>query len=206
MKKKKDLRTSQFFGRIAARGWRKSSFFTYTWKYPVLRRWVISQISTTERIVLSIGCGSGELERDLSKANRLVVAIDISLQMLKVASQQGVRVLIQADARALPFAGACFDIVILLESIGYFDLPLVFRETKRVLKKGGRVLATAYPSHLVSDSLYKKCSLHEIIRHLRDVGFRIMDQRALAVKRNGVIEAISEDRSDLLYVLGQKRP
>ena len=36
--------TANFYRRVGVEGWRKSSYSTDTWKYPVLRRWIIDQL------------------------------------------------------------------------------------------------------------------------------------------------------------------
>ena len=136
--------TSLFFDRIANQGWHKSDFFTYTWKYPALRGWLIAQLRSSEKRILSIGCGSGELERDLIKTGRNIVALDIAHDMLRAASRRGVKNLVRADARQLPFADGSFDTVMFMESVGYFDAGIVLRQVRRVLNPRGRLIITAY--------------------------------------------------------------
>lgn len=168
-----------------------------------MRRWLTARLPVGKKRVLSVGCGSGELERDLARLGFTVVGIDISHVMLKTARRRGLRHLVEADARSLPFTTASFDAVLFPESIGYFELEDVMPETRRVLRKAGRLLITAYPPDFESDSIYKKRSLAEISRKLRACGFRVLDQRSLTVKRNAVVEVNSEKDSELLYVLAR---
>jgi demethylmenaquinone methyltransferase / 2-methoxy-6-polyprenyl-1,4-benzoquinol methylase len=70
-----------------------------------------------------------------------VVALDPSLGMLGRAARRGVRVRVRSVAEALPFASGRFDFL----SMGYAlrhvpDLHATFREYRRVLKPGGRLL------------------------------------------------------------------
>jgi len=201
--KKTSSKTSKFFNRVAGKGWHKSAYFTYTWKFPVMRRWLVEKLPARRKRVLSVGCGSGELERDLAQLGFFAVGIDISHVMLKTAARRGLRQLVEADACALPFAGASFDAVLFPESIGYFELEDVMPEARRVLRKTGRLLITAYPPGFESDSIYKTRSLAEISRQLRGCGFRVIEQLSLTVKRNAVIEVDSEKDSELLYVMAR---
>jgi ubiquinone/menaquinone biosynthesis C-methylase UbiE len=196
---------SRFFDRIANQGWHKSDFFTYTWKYPALRRWLIAQLRSSEKRILSIGCGSGELERDLIKTGRYVVALDIAHDMLRAAARRGVKNLVRADARQLPFAEGSFDAAMFMESVGYFDADIVLRQVRRVLTRRGRLIITAYPPHHESDDLYKKVGPRKIANDLRRRGFQIAFQQMLSVNRNGIGKATSEDGSPLLYVMAQKQ-
>jgi ubiquinone/menaquinone biosynthesis C-methylase UbiE len=206
LKEQTSSKTSKFFNRVATQGWHKSAYFTYSWKFPVMRRWLAAQLSLRQKRVLSVGCGSGELERDLARLGFTVVGIDISHVMLKTARRRGLRRLVEADARLLPFSSASFDAVLFPESIGYFELEDVMPEARRVLRKPGRLLITAYPPDFESDSIYKTRSLAEISRQLRGCGFRVIDQRSLTVKRNAVIEVDSEKDSELLYVMARRAP
>jgi demethylmenaquinone methyltransferase / 2-methoxy-6-polyprenyl-1,4-benzoquinol methylase len=70
-----------------------------------------------------------------------VTALDPSLGMLGQAVRRGVRVRVRSVAEALPFASGRFDFL----SMGYAlrhvpDLHATFREYRRVLKPGGRLL------------------------------------------------------------------
>jgi demethylmenaquinone methyltransferase/2-methoxy-6-polyprenyl-1,4-benzoquinol methylase len=70
-----------------------------------------------------------------------VTALDPSLGMLGQAVRRGVRVRVRSVAEALPFVSGRFDFL----SMGYAlrhvpDLHATFREYRRVLKPGGRLL------------------------------------------------------------------
>ena len=196
--------SSRFFNRIGAQGWHKSEFFTYTWKYPALRRWLVAQLLPREKLILSIGCGSGEIERDISKRKRTIVGVDISHRMLAIAARRGVKNLVQTDATSLPFPRGCLNLVMFMESAGYFELNVVLREVKRVLSKSGRLIMTTYPPHHNSDSLCRNVSLSQVARAVRGAGFKILDHQMLAVNRLGVAKVASEDQSVILYTVAQK--
>jgi ubiquinone/menaquinone biosynthesis C-methylase UbiE len=157
-----------------------------------------------EKRLLSIGCGSGEIERDLSTEGRQIVGLDNSREMLRSAAKRGLTNLVLADARCLPFAEASFDLVLFLESIGYVEFDKVLPEVKRVLTKTGRVIVTFYPPHHGSDSFCQKVSLQRLARELCAAGLHVVSQQMLTVGRKGVVPVESEDRSVLLYAMAQK--
>ena len=197
-------RSAEFFGRVAVKGWRRNSFFTFSWGYPHLRRWLASQLSSREKNVLSVGCGSGELERDLTKLKHRVIGIDHAHRMLKLAVRKGFRNAIQADASFLPFRARYFDVVIYPESIGYLAIATALGEAHRVLKRQGRIIITAYPTHMASDACYKKSDLAKIVARLSHAGFRVLDAKLLKVNTRNIREVASEEDSSLLYLSAKK--
>jgi len=94
--------------------------------------------------VLDTGSGTGvvaaQAQAVVGSGGR-VVALDPSLGMLSHAVKRGVRRRVRAVAEVLPFPDQQFDLL----SMGYalrhvVDLRATFREYRRVLKAGGRVL------------------------------------------------------------------
>ncbi|BDU01281.1 MULTISPECIES: class I SAM-dependent methyltransferase [Nocardia] len=95
--------------------------------------------------VLEIGCGSAPCSRWLAGQGARPVGLDLSRGMLErglaVMARGGPRVpLVQADAEALPFAEASFDLACSAFGAVPFvaDSGLVMREVARVLRPGGR--------------------------------------------------------------------
>lgn len=103
--------------------------------------------------VLEVGAGAAQCSRWLGGQGAQVVATDVSGGMLAAAARYdavaGVRTpLVQADARALPFPDAAFDVAF----TAYGALPFVpdpqrvHAEVARVLRPGGRwVFAVTHP-------------------------------------------------------------
>ena len=93
---------------------------------------------------LDTGSGTGVVAaqaRAIVGPGGSVTALDPSLGMLSQAARRGVRVRVRGVAEALPFASGRFDFL----SMGYAlrhvpDLHATFREYRRVLKPGGRLL------------------------------------------------------------------
>jgi SAM-dependent methyltransferase len=103
--------------------------------------------------VLEVGAGAAQCSRWLAVRGADVVATDVSAGMLaqsaRLDAATGVRVpVVQADARALPFADGVFDVV--FTSFGAIpfvpDAARVHAEAARVLRPGGRwAFAVTHP-------------------------------------------------------------
>ena len=109
------------------------------------------------RRVLELGCGAAAGARWLAGQGAEVTGLDLSAGMLRhaagAAQRSGVRVpLVQADALALPFADAVFDVVCTAFGAIPFvaDSGAVMREVARVLRPGGRwVFSITHPMRWV---------------------------------------------------------
>lgn len=93
------------------------------------------------RATLEVGCGEGRVCRDLAARGHVVTGIDAAPTLLAAAQQAdpGGRYLL-ADAAALPFGDAEFDLVVAYNSLMDFDdMPGAVSEAGRVLERGGRL-------------------------------------------------------------------
>lgn len=105
------------------------------------------------RDVLEVGAGAAQCSRWLVTRGARVVATDVSSGMLasgrRLDEATGVVTpVLQADARALPFADGCFDIAFTAFGALPFvpEAARVHREVARVLRPGGRwVFAVTHP-------------------------------------------------------------
>ncbi len=96
---------------------------------------------TTERTVLDLGIGAGNMAHHLAHYGR-VFGIDNNWRPLQVAAERALNVT-QSIGDALPFADASFDLVALLDTVEHIpDEFGVFEECRRVLKPGGKLLVT----------------------------------------------------------------
>ena len=198
-------RISRFYNRIGDNGWRESDYFTFSVRSPALRRWIATQLPAKMVKVLSIGCGTGELEGHLSELKHQVICIDLSRPMLKRAGDRGLKLLVQADSQSLPFGDESMDVVIFMESVGYIHMPTAFKEAARVLRNRGRLLITTYSGDVEVHAPYTKIGLNEVASSVAAAGFRMREHRFLNPKRNSVLEVTSNDQSTLLYILCTKR-
>lgn len=107
----------------------------------------------TGRRVLEVGAGAAQCSRWLATRGARVVATDVSGGMLEAgraldAATGATTALLQADARALPFADDAFDIAFTAFGAIPFvaDADRVHREVARVLRRGGTwVFAVTHP-------------------------------------------------------------
>lgn len=190
---------ARFYRRIGAEGWSKSDYFTYSASSPAFRRWLATELGGAPLRILSIGCGNGELENFLRAYGHRVTGIDLSHPMLRRAARSGLVHAVEADARALPFAAASFDLVVFPESIGHVPLDEAFAETRRVLKRLGVMIVTTYASPMGVHPQYKKYRFADLMRAAAAAGFDVEAQRFLAAKRNSVTDAPSDTKATLLY-------
>ena len=196
----KAAQRSRFYARIGTRGWRDSGYDTFAYRSAAFRRWMRSQLSAGELAILSVGCGAGELERELSGADRAVIGLDLSHAMLRRAARNSLCLPVQADAAVLPFGSRQFDALMFVESIGYLDLDAVFKEARRVLKAEGHLIVTSYPAHVEAHSRYRKWSADQVIACMAASGFTVDRCQYLTVAKNRVAEARSPHLS-LLFCL-----
>ena len=108
---------------------------------------VLKKTSTND-IVLDLGCGYGRIIPQLTQKARRVVGIDISLANLLY----GVRLisnfnLTNMDAINLGFQDSIFDVVVCIQngiSAFHVDLWELIQETIRITKPGGKILFSTY--------------------------------------------------------------
>lgn len=106
-------------------------------------------IAATAR-VLDIGTSSGtnlRLMRELGFAR--AVGVDASIEAARLCRAKGFAPVSLADACALPFADASFDLVLLTDVIEHIGEDVAaLREARRVLRPGGDLLITvpAFPA------------------------------------------------------------
>jgi len=130
------------------RGWEYSRLGDYhrqldpNWSYTptFLRKMAVVRACLArlprESRVLDVGCGEGVLVEELRGTGLDVTGIDLNYRSDHV---------IQGDLLALPFADASFDAIVLLdvfEHLAFADQPRALAEIRRVLKPGGRFVAS----------------------------------------------------------------
>ena len=198
-------RISRLYDRIGDTGWRESDYFTFSFRSLAFRRWIAARLPAKSSNILSVGCGTGELERHLSGTRHNVACIDTSQRMLKRSRDRGLKLLVRADSHNLPFGDGCFGCVLFVECVGHLHMPTAFKEAWRVLGRGGQLLITTYSGGVTAHASYTKFRLREIASSLNGASFRITEHRFLNITRTSVTEVPSDDESTLLYVLSTKQ-
>jgi ubiquinone/menaquinone biosynthesis C-methylase UbiE len=173
------------------------------------------------RAALDLGCGEGRVGALLRELGHTPTGIDAAPTLCRAARERGVyEQVVEADAAAMPFADAEFDLVVAFMSLHDMDDPAAaLRESGRVLATGGRLaIATLHPvktAPAISDYLVTErydepierdgipmvfSSLHHSLQGyfelLRSGGFVVEDLRELRVEGSGL--------PDLLHLLARK--
>jgi SAM-dependent methyltransferase len=108
------------------------------------RVWLLKQANARQRRrLLDLGCGFGVVSKELAKMSRgRVVALDHSLPAL-LAAPSTLRKAAPtcAEAGALPFADASFDLVFCQLALLWMPLEPTLAEVRRVLQPGGVLVA-----------------------------------------------------------------
>ena len=105
------------------------------------------------KLVLDVGCGSGTVTRDIANySNGKIISVDGSKDMIKVASNVLIKnkniELLVSSAEFLPFKDNVFDIVTCNLLLMWANNPqIVLNEMTRVVKTGGKVLASLEPDY-----------------------------------------------------------
>ena len=104
--------------------------------------------------VLDVGTGTGRMAELFEPAADVVVALDNSPEMLRLARARLQRLapgrieLVQGDFAELPFADATFDTVLFHQVLHYAQSPeAVLAEAARVTRPGGRVAIVDFAPH-----------------------------------------------------------
>jgi SAM-dependent methyltransferase len=101
--------------------------------------------------ILEIAAGTGVVTRALAStlaAGSEIIATDLNQAMLDQAAAIGTSRAVQwqqADAQNLPFADACFDVVVCQFGAMFFpDKARAFAEARRVLRRGGTLVFSVW--------------------------------------------------------------
>jgi len=142
------------FDRAAAPGTNAEFLYGRTLEGIVER---LAPVQVDARRILDLGSGSGAASRRMARMWRRsrISSVDLSAAMLIRAKRERSRFArireVRADAAALPFAEASFDVVVANLSLPWFDNPeAALREVARVLRREGLfAFASLGPDSLV---------------------------------------------------------
>ncbi|OGH33369.1 MAG: hypothetical protein A3A47_03935 [Candidatus Levybacteria bacterium RIFCSPLOWO2_01_FULL_37_20] len=141
------------------------------------------------KVVLDVGCWTGQLEHLAYKSAKKMVGIDTNQQAIAFAKKNLPDVkFILARAEKLPFSNSYFDTVLLIgviEHVPKGSEKEVLRQIHRVLKPGGILILSTDNKNLLSiifDPAYflighRHYSMKEISKMLTETGFKIRKKR-----------------------------
>lgn len=141
------------------------------------------------KVVLDVGCWTGQFERLAYKSAKKMVAIDSNPEAISFAKKKLPDVkFIVTKADKLPFSSSYFDSVFLmdvLEHVPKGSEKEVLRQIHRVIKPGGILIISTPNKHLLSILLdpayfligHRHYSVKEISKMLTETGFKIKKKR-----------------------------
>jgi len=114
-------------------------------------RWTAALGDWTDKVVVDIGCGPGNIFATLKGKPKLLIGIDVAPKSLEIASELGYTPVL-ADATNLPFVSGFADIVTLNAALHHCeDMEAVLKEAARLVKPGGVIVTDHDPQRSAWD-------------------------------------------------------
>jgi ubiquinone/menaquinone biosynthesis C-methylase UbiE len=108
-------------------------------------RWSAAMGDWTNKVVLDIGCGPGNILATLQGKPKLIIGVDVASTSLELAHDIGYLPIL-ADANHLPFIPGFADIVVLNAILHHCeDMKSILKEAARMVKPGGLIITDHDP-------------------------------------------------------------
>ncbi|MEJ5961889.1 class I SAM-dependent methyltransferase [Pedobacter immunditicola] len=108
-------------------------------------RWTAAIGDWSDKVIVDIGCGPGNIFATLKGKPKLLIGIDVAPTSLELAAELGYLPIL-ADATHLPFKSEFADIVTLNASLHHCeDMEAVLKEAARLVKPGGLLITDHDP-------------------------------------------------------------
>lgn len=119
--------------------------------------------------ILDVGCGPGVLTPVLSERAALLVGVDYTAEVVRLARERHGQLanvgFVRGLVEQLPFGAASFDAVVLRLALHHFEHPVdALREVRRLLRRDGRVVVL----DILTAPDSATAELHNAIEILRD--------------------------------------
>ena len=154
--------------------------------------------------VLDLGCGDGQMLHRLGGKGWKGIGIDFDAKAIQTARQRygGLEMEFkQTDLFGAGFKDATFDAVIMNHVMEHVPAPVpLLREVRRVLKNGGRLVATTPNLGSMGHEWFDACWRGlEPPRHLHVFTLRALEMAARQAGFNSVTTKSSPSRADLIF-------
>ena len=147
----------------------------------ILENFGCTAAADSTKVVLDVGCGTGEQSGIFLKLGYNVVRIDVSEKLLSIAQTKYPKIkFIQASAEEIPFPDNTFDIVNCFDTLHLIqNWELAIKEMCRVLKPGGKIFLCVehkfsleilweFVSAILNNCFQYDENLKEVIAHFRN--------------------------------------
>ncbi|ANE49267.1 class I SAM-dependent methyltransferase [Flavisolibacter tropicus] len=110
-----------------------------------INRWRAAIGDWTDKIVVDLGCGPGNIYASLKGKPKLLIGVDVAPKSLEFAKDLGYLPIL-ADATSLPFKSEFADIVTLNAALHHCEnMEAVLKEAARLVKPGGLLITDHDP-------------------------------------------------------------
>lgn len=176
-------------------GWNHNSHY---------HRFLLKQLPLKCKIILDIGCGTGEFSRLLAKRANKVIAIDLSPNMIEIAkekSKQYPNIDFQvADVLQWDFPSEEFDAIISIATVHHLAVEELLSNLKTALKLGGKLIILDLLEH---ENLGDKLS--DFIAVPLNYFFQTTKNRDIKISPEAVQAMREHLRTDKYLTLSQAR-
>src|SRR6202008_1439654 len=104
----------------------------------------LAEVAPDRRLAVDVGCGSGQVTRQLATHFDAVIGVDPSTDQLAHAAAHGRVRYVEAPAERLGLPGACASLVTAAPAPHWFDLPEFYAEVRRIAAPGAVLALVTY--------------------------------------------------------------
>lgn len=121
-----------------------SAYALFRPDYPDELSRFLSYMSPAQSLAVDVGCGTGQLTRQIARRFGSVIGIDNSADQIAHAPPQNGVEYHCASAEDLPVRNNCVDLVTVAQAAHWFDRPAFYRECRRVAVSNAVIALISY--------------------------------------------------------------